>query len=132
MTRFMTKLRASGYRRTQRWEILKSGTRRYNKMVESESRGIRRVNRPRWEGGGRRIVKKIMAKRNWFKKRKREGTELGGDDVRTRRGIIEGRNRESKDETEPETVMFIPSTPGGELLKQMREADLSYRKGRSR
>ena len=38
MTQFMVKLKASGYNRNQRWEILKSGTRRYNKMVEDEKR----------------------------------------------------------------------------------------------
>ena len=51
MSRFMVKLRASGYNRGQRWEILKSGSRKFKKMVEDEKRGIRRVNRPRWEGG---------------------------------------------------------------------------------
>ena len=50
MTMFMVKLNASGYSRNQRWEILKSGTRKYNRMVEEEKRGGRRVNRPRWEG----------------------------------------------------------------------------------
>ena len=34
-----------------------------------------------------------------------------------------------RDETEPETVLFIPSTPRGELLKRMRETDLQYRRG---
>ena len=52
MTQFMVKLKASGYDRNQRWEILKSGTRRYNKMVENEKKGIRRIYRPRWEGKG--------------------------------------------------------------------------------
>ena len=59
MTKFMVKLRASGYNRNQRWEILKAGSRKYNKMVEDEEKGIRRINRPRWEGGGRRYVKKL-------------------------------------------------------------------------
>ena len=69
MSKFMTKLKASGYTRSQRWEILKSGTRRYRRMVEDEKNGIRRVNRPRWEGGGKRWSKKILNKRNWFKNR---------------------------------------------------------------
>ena len=52
MTKFMVKLKASGYDRNQRWEILKSRTRIYNRMVEEEKKGTRRVNRPRWEGKG--------------------------------------------------------------------------------
>ena len=75
MTKFMMKLKASGYNRSQRWEILKSGTRKYKRMVEDERRGLRRVNRPRWEGGGKRLVKKLLNKKNWFKKRGGEGRE---------------------------------------------------------
>ena len=44
MTKFMMKLRASGYSRAQRWEILKSGSRRFTRMVEDEKKGKRRVN----------------------------------------------------------------------------------------
>ena len=32
-------------------------------------------------------------------------------------------------ETESETVMFVPSTPRGELVKAMKEADTNFRKG---
>ena len=39
MTKFMVKLRASGYSRGQHWEILKSGTRKFNRMVEEEIKG---------------------------------------------------------------------------------------------
>ena len=98
-------------------------------MVENEIKGVRRVNRPRWEGGGRRVIKKILAKRNWFKRKKKDGSEVT-DEVRTRRGV-KTVDKESKDDTEPETVLFIPSTPGGELLKRMREADANYRRGTS-
>ena len=74
MTRFMVKLRASGYNRNQRWEILKAGSRKYKRMVEDEDKGVRRVNRPRWEGGGMRYVRKLLQKKNWFKT---EGEQAG-------------------------------------------------------
>ena len=67
MTKFMVKLRASGYNRGQRWEILKAGSRKYKKMVEDEDKGVRRINIPRWEGGGMRYVRKSLQKKNWFK-----------------------------------------------------------------
>ena len=119
MTKLMMKLRASGYTRSQRWEILKSGSRRYRRMVEEEDRGIRRVNRPRWEDGRVRFVKKVLLKKNWFKKKggnKRESRR----DIEGNRGGVKSKEerREIRDseELEPETVMFIPSTPRGELL----------------
>ena len=69
MTKFMVKLRASGYNRNQRWEILKSGSRKFSRMLDDEDKGIRRVNRPRWEGGGNINVKKLLQKKNWYKKK---------------------------------------------------------------
>ena len=54
LSKFMGKLKASGYSRDHRWEILKSGRRRYQRMLETEIEGGRRLNRPRWEGGNGR------------------------------------------------------------------------------
>jgi len=48
--RFMMKLKMSGYSRHHRWEILKSGTRKFKRMLQDEREGKRRLNRPRWEG----------------------------------------------------------------------------------
>ena len=110
MTRFMVKLKASGYTRGQRWEILKAGTRKFNKMVEEEKRGIRRINRPRWEGGNRRYTTKLLQKKNWFKNRRNEKSteekekKKGGK--MTESWIDKGGKGE---ELEPETVLFIPS-----------------------
>ena len=33
------------------------------------------------------------------------------------------------EELEPETVMFVPSTPRGELVKLMRDTDRDFRRG---
>ena len=41
----------------------------------------------------------------------------------------ERREIRDNEELEPETVMFIPSTPRGELLRRMREVDINYRRG---
>ena len=51
LSQFMMKLKMSGYSKQQRWEILKSGTRKYNNLVRQEKEGKRRLNRPSWEGG---------------------------------------------------------------------------------
>ena len=124
MTKFMVKLRASGYSRSQRWEILKSGSKRFNRMVEDEKRGIRRVNRPRWEGGGKRYVGKLLRKKNWYKKKKEGSTEKEQGIDKGKGGVykIDGGGkteieRGTKEEKDPETVMFIPSTPRGGIIE---------------
>ena len=69
-----------------------------------------------------------MSKRNWFKtKRNRDSEKSGEKPERTsREEKLEGGNR---DETDVETVMFVPSTPRGELVKLMRETDRNFRTG---
>ena len=108
MTKFMVKLKAIGYNRNQRWEILKSGSRRYNRMVEEEKKGIRRVNRPRWEKGDKRYIGKLLKKKNWFKKKRettdeergncREGAKGSidkerGKEIERGKGEVNGRSR---------------------------------------
>ena len=44
------------------------------------------------------------------------------------RGELPSENVEM-DESEPESVIFVPSTPRGELVKRLRESDIQFRKG---
>ena len=132
MTRFMVKLKASGYSRGQRWEILKAGTRKFNKMLEDEKKGIRRVNRPRWEGGNRRYTTKLLKKKNWYKNKKSLDEKEGGKGTRGEKTIESWMEKDrggKGEELEPETVLFIPSTPRGELLKLLKETDQDFRRG---
>ena len=87
MSIFMAKMKASGYTREQRWEVLKSGSRRFKRMIAEEEGGVRRINRPRWEGGKNRYVKKMLRKKNWYKKGKTKENESE---------ISKDRNREGK------------------------------------
>ena len=77
---FLMKLRVSGYDTRQRTEIMLSGLRGYRRMVETEKRGGRRVNRARNEGADLRRVKKILGKTEWFRTKKKfklnDGTEV--------------------------------------------------------
>ena len=78
-------------------------------------------------GGGRgRYVNKLLSKKNWYKKRGE--TEKRGDS-RTIVGQRVDNSTIERDESEPETVIFVPSTPRGELVKSMRESDAQFRKG---
>ena len=103
-------------------------------MVEEEKRGIRRVNRPRWEGGNKRYIRKLLQRKNWYKRGKgkteREEWERDGrkGEYRVERQK-EGEGNGGRESMEPETVMFIPSTPRGELLNMLKETDRDFRKG---
>ena len=103
-------------------------------MVEDEDKGVRRVNRPRWEGGGMRYVRKLLQKKNWFKNRGGNRQEESRDQGSNWK--VEGPSKQVDtgrgEEGEPETVIFVPSTPRGELMKAMREADIEFRRGTKR
>ena len=98
-------------------------------MVEEEKRGVRRVNRPRWEGGNKRYVAKLLKRKNWFKRGNKEKLSEGnsrGESTNKWTGVEKGVGEE---DLEPETVVFIPSTPRGELLKMLKETDRDFRRG---
>ena len=68
---------------------------------------------------------KLLSRRNWFKKK-------GGSEEETRERVSGGSMREEeskRDYSDPETVIFVPSTPRGELVKRLREADDQFRRG---
>ena len=105
-------------------------------MLRDEMEGRRSPNRPRWEGCTGRYWGKLMKKGNWYKKsgRKDKGSGEGGTEPRQGgRSSAERKERGSRqkagelgreigeEEDEAETVMFLPCTPRGELLKRVRE-----------
>ena len=81
--------------------------------MEEEKKGGRRVNRPRWEGRNKRYVTKILKKKNWYKGGKREDEKTVDRDDRgehRRDRWIATEKGGGKEELEPETFLFIPST----------------------
>ena len=75
-------------------------------------------------------MKKLLTRKNWYKKRSEKKYAKGENQDKTDRNRDKERpEKERRDETEAETVLFIPSTPGGELLKRLREADRKFREG---
>ena len=97
-------------------------------MVDQEKGGVRRVNRPRWEGGKGRYIKKLMSKKTWYKKRggESESSKEGGRRYTNQEGELKPYE---KGDGDSETVMFVPSTPKRELVKRLREADCNFRRG---
>ena len=118
----------SGYNSTSRREILLSGLRGFQRMEEQEKRGERSLNRRRGEDYHRRMLKRHGAKKTWYKGKSQKDRErrLIGERSRGKQKIdrVEGEMRE-----ESEAVMFVPPTPGGELVKLLQEGDERAREG---
>ena len=116
----MVKLKRSGYDEKFRREVLLAGLKGYNKMVKVEEEGGRKINRPRWEGERERRYKKMAAKCSWFRKKKGRG----GSEKR------KGKKRKGKEEeSDIESVLFVPHTPNGALAKLLQNEDDKYRRG---
>ena len=73
-----------------------------------------------------RRYKKLGGKSNWFRKKKKKEAEKVQAGRKRRGGK---RKRGIEEETDIETVMFVPHTPGGKLLKMLEDEDERYRKG---
>ena len=95
------RMRDSGYPERMREEIIQSGLKGYEKLVEVESSGGRPVNRPRKSDQTERRKEKAKRKDTWYKQ--------GGYS----------------------SVLFVPCTPGGVLAKQMKEVEARSRNDRN-
>ena len=67
--RFLLKLRLSGYSIKQRMNILLSGVKGYQAMLEVEKSGYMRVNRAREDDAKGRRIRKTLGKTDWYKRR---------------------------------------------------------------
>ena len=127
LSNMMVKMRRAGYDDKMRRNVLVSGLKGYWRMVKTEKEGGRRVNRPRWEGAVERRYKKLGARSSWYK---RKGKKIGEKD-RNKGGKVQriGRTRGKDEETDIETIMFVPHTPGSALAKLLQEEDDNFRRG---
>ena len=123
ITKFMKKMKRSGYSAKVRRNVALAGLKGYLNMVKTEESGGRKVNRPRWEGATTRRYKKLGAKSNWFRKKGGGNNKeiTGGKGKKSHRKVGAEDNR-------IETIMFVPHTPGGELVRRLQEADDKYSK----
>ena len=101
LTKFSARMRASGYDEHYRYQVIKSGMEGFDKMLEEERRGGRPINAPRSWEEDQRQRKKDLQPKSWFRK--------GGFDV----------------------PLFIPHTPGEELVKRIRAKEAENNQGRT-
>ena len=117
-------LKNSGWRRMEAREIVVSGYKGWK----------RRLERRKEQGGEKyrsaagslmtRSRKKLTGKEDWFKnpagKRKREYED---EEPRTWKKTKTNSGGEKKNNVKTISVMFVPYTVGGELAKQLRQAE---------
>ena len=101
LNNFCSRMKASGYNQQYRFQVLKSGMEGYDKMLETERRGGRPVNRLRSWGEDERQKKKELQSKTWYR--------AGGFDV----------------------PLFVPHTPHGELARRMKEKEVLNNQGRN-
>ena len=100
LNEFCKRMKSSGYNEQYRFQVLKSGMEGYEKMLETERRGGRPVNRLRSWGEDARQKKKELQGKVWFRR--------GGHDV----------------------PLFVPHTPHGELARRIKEKEAQNNQGR--
>ena len=100
LSKFSARMKMSGYDKNYRYQVIKSGVEGFDKMLEEERRGGRPINAPRSWEEDRRQRSKEMQPKTWFRR--------GGYHV----------------------PLFVPHTPGEELLKRIREKEAENNQGR--
>ena len=100
LSNFSARMKLSGYDQHYRYQVIKSGMEGFDKMLEEERRGGRPINAPKSWEEDRRQRSKEMAPKSWFRK--------GGYHV----------------------PLFVPHTPGEELVKKIKEKEAENNQGR--
>ena len=95
---FMLKMKNSGYTQNYRIQILKSALKAFQKMVEEDTNGTKPLFRSKQWNIEHRTESKKNKLKNWYK------------------------NGEKSD-VEYKSILFVPPTPGGDLLKELRKRE---------
>ena len=112
---YAQKLLNSGYEEHQVRRILVMGIKGFeNKRLRHAKLGWR-LRRTAEESGDMRARRKLLAKTNWYKKRRKENLYDNNGGSKRKAGKEQQRHMENK------TVLFVEQTVNGELGKRLRE-----------
>ena len=89
------------------------------RQVTQAAKGDRPINRPASFGRKKRLVKKLIGKSTWFQNSNKRDPK---DAPKTAKGSNRKETARSN-RSKPETVIFVPHTPYGELKKKLMEVD---------
>ena len=115
---YCTDLRRGGF--SPKWirNALDAASKGYSRLVTAEVKEGLPINRPEKTGRISRRVKKLVGKATWFKKSSPVEKPTRSD-IRSGRGA----KNQVKSPAAPESVLFVPFTPGGELKKILQKVD---------
>ena len=95
----MAEVKASGYSEADRYEVLRSGITRYERLKEMEKEGKRPFYRRKNFKRNERKEEKEKKKKNWFKSKNNKFT----------------------------SVFFVPPTPGSKLIKMLQKTEEKFK-----
>ena len=120
---YSQKLANSGYKGEQLKKIICNGIKGYENKLRRCQREGRKLHRSSVDSQGARVRKKLLAKANWFKKKKKND-DLGAQ-TRTQGGPgisdLGSINHNRGEELKVKSILFVEQTPNGELAKRLRE-----------
>ena len=116
---YAQKLSNSGYKGEQVRKIICNGIKRYEGRRRKCLREGRMLHRTSTDSQGARIRKKLLAKSNWFRKKRKSNKEE--KPKRSKDKSQEWGAVNYNKELEVRSVLFVEQTPGGELSKRLRE-----------
>ena len=117
LNRYSQKLLRSGYRIPQVREILISGIRSYQRRLKNAESKKVNLYRSAKSSLGERIRKKLFEKTSWFKERERKRI------LTKRTQNSSAQKRKPGPQLEIKSVMFVPRSEKGELLKRLKEEE---------
>ena len=98
LSRFMLKMKNSGYTKNYRSQILDSAKKAFDKMVEEDKNGTKPLYRNRQWNKDERQKNKENKRNKWYQGNQNTGTKY-------------------------KSVLFVPPTPGSGLLKELRDRE---------
>ena len=129
LNEFVVKLISSEYSVDQARRIIIAGLRGYERLLKKQQDGIQDIHRPAAQGLGERNRKKLLAKTKWFKdKAKKESSNQKPQPQHKPSQKRKGRSTHkqpttSAAEIKTTTILFVQHTPGGQLARELREAE---------
>ena len=115
---FTRKLERSGYQAKQIREIISAGLCGYEKIVKKAERTGGNINRGASEGAGRRHLKRLLGRQNWFRVDKKKGDE--NEEEKEKKEGKKKKLQETQKEHPIVSILFLPKTEKSGLKKKMQ------------
>ena len=113
---YAKKLMTSGFKKDQVTRMVVAGIKGYEGKLERCKLEGKKLYRTAEESGPARLRKKLAGSTEWYRRKRKEGTEVGMNMNKKK-----GRQGSNNNTIPTRSVMFVEYTPGGKLAKELRE-----------